>query len=46
MNEIIINENKTLKLQNVLSVKLDLSSEDAEPYGLAERLNRRIYCRL
>lgn len=32
MNEIIIYENKTLKLQNVLSVKLDLSSEDANMF--------------
>lgn len=29
MNTIIIGESKTLKLQNVISVKLDLSSEDA-----------------
>lgn len=29
MNEIIIKDNKTLKLQNVVSVKLDLSLGDA-----------------
>lgn len=40
MNEIKISENKTLKLQNVISVRLDLESEDANLFDTeANKMN-------
>lgn len=43
MNEIIITENKTLKLQNLLSVKLDLESEDVNLFNTeVKKLNTYI----
>ena len=43
MNEIIIADNKTLKLQNLLSVKLDLESEDVNLFNTeVKKLNTYI----
>ena len=41
MNKITISENKTLKLQNVLSVRLDFNAE--EPDGFDTEINKYIY---
>lgn len=46
MNIINIFENKTLKLQNLLSVKIDLNSEDLRIFDTAEVVNPLLqsYC--